>query len=69
MAQVTVTDEGTARRCKQALLDRMPIAFTQVVGDKIKAFAGQVQSVEDDNSGPQTKWRVTLIDPPARRLT
>src|ERR1700694_1825309 len=68
MAQVTVTDENTARRCKEALLDRMPIMFTQVVGDKIKAFSGQVQSVEDDNSGPQPKWRVTLIDPPARPL-
>ena len=62
MTQVWVTEEETARHCQEAVRDGSRITFTELVGHEIKPLSGLVQSVEEDRSGPQKRWRVTIIE-------
>jgi hypothetical protein len=61
MAQFQISDENDARRCLESLRGQFPITITATVKDKIEAFSGIVQSVEDQGRYPP-RWRVTMIE-------
>lgn len=60
MAQFFVKDENDIRRCRESLASRMPITITVTIDDKIKAFRGVVQSVEEDRNRTPWRYRVTM---------
>jgi hypothetical protein len=62
MSQFYTSSEEDLRRCRASLIEKRPILITATVDDKIRAFNGVVQSVDEDRKWTPKRWRITIIE-------
>jgi hypothetical protein len=59
---VYVTNPRAVHFAADAILARTPITLTGEFDDAVRTVTGLVQSIEEDASPVQKRWRITMIE-------